>query len=145
MENYFDSEIKRLQREIKNLKTTGQKSAANVPIVTKTLSIELELKLGGSGNPRAHKDYVITTNSEALVMATLDKYFDDIYINDHQWNPDTRKSSVGVGYYDYCSYSVRVNFFGDGNDYIAVRDGRTLKMSRTLTISCTDDFNIREL
>lgn len=144
MDNYFDSEIKRTNKEILNLKTSGQKSAVTVPVSKKTIDITVSLELMGSGNPRAYKSYRVETNSRALVFATLDKYFDDIMINDHRWNPDTRKARVYVVKVSKLVYYVNIMFIGDGNDYNVVSGGGTARMSRTLTVKCTDNFTMTE-
>lgn len=145
MDNYFESEIERLKREILGLKKAQQKSAANVPTTAQSVSITQTLQLIDSGDPRATVHYKIETPSRALVFATLDKYYDDITLNDHRWNPDTRVARISVQKYSKLVYYISITYIGDGNDYITIRDGGTVTMTRTLTVRCTDTFTMTKV
>lgn len=145
MDNYFDNEIKNIKREIHGLKQSQQKSAANVPTSAQSVSITQTLKLIDSGDPRATVHYKVETPSRALVFATLDKYYDDIMLNDHRWNPDTRVARISVQKASKLVYYISITFIGDGNDYITIRDGGTVTMTRTMTVRCTDTFTMTKV
>lgn len=142
MDNYFDREIKQIKREILGLKQSQQKSAATVPTAVRTASISLDLEIIDSGDPRATAYFRIETNSRALVFATLDKYYDDITLNDHGWNPDTRKARLAVQKVSKLVYYVIITLIGTGQDYVTIRDGGKVTMSRNLTVRCTDNFTM---
>lgn len=145
MNDYFESEIKKIQKEILDLKTSAQKSAIVVPSVSKTVNIKLKLEIIDSGNPRASTSFLIETNSRALVFATLNQYFDDIYLNDHLWSPNTRKAKILISKISKLEYFVGVDFEGNEDDWVTIRGGGTVEMSRTLTVRCTDDFRMTEI
>lgn len=145
MDNYFDREIKHIKREILGLKQSQQKSAATVPTSVKTASISLDLEIIDSGDPRATIHYKVETPSRALVFATLDKYYDDITLNDHRWNPDTRVARLSVQKASKLVYYISITFIGTGQDYVTIRDGGKVTMSRNLTVRCTDTFTMTKV
>lgn len=146
MNNYFDSEINNLNREILFLKTSGQKSAATVRTMAQSVSITVQLRLQGSSRVGAQANFEVTADSEALVMATLDKYFDDITINDHGWGSRTRTTKILLYKPMENTTLINIAFEGDNQDVITIRDqGGTVEMSTTLTVRCTDNFTLERI
>lgn len=143
MENYFDTEIKRLKKEILQLKYGGQKSAQALSTVVKTESLTLDLALSGSDEVTAMAAWEVTTKSEALVSATLDKYYDDITINDH-WAPErSRSRKLHVFISSPTSFIIGITMRGDNSDVVSIRDqGGSVSMSATLTVRCIGEFTM---
>lgn len=144
MENYFDNEIKQIKREITNLKTSAQKSAGSLETKSASVSMEVELKIVGSGRPVANKMFDIESNTRDLAMITLDKYYDDIYANDHYSDP-SRSAKVFYSRTDPFTIRAIVAFVGSEDDWTTIQGGGTVKMSATMTVRCTNDFEISEV
>lgn len=145
MENYFDSEIKNIEREIVNLTTSMQKSAIVAPTVVQTVQVTRSLQSGGSDKAFYNARFRVTTNTRALVMATLDSYFDDITLNDRVWVPDTRSAWLYVSKISRTVYYVNISFRGKDGDNTTISGGGSVQMTRTLTVRCTDEFTLEEL
>lgn len=141
MNNYFDNEIKQLEKEILNLKTSAQKSAGVVPTTAKTINVTVNLALRSTFVCSGTANYLIRTNSNALVIVTLDKYYDDVYrAADYPYT--TRESYWVLGSYRDGSMSLLLTCFGTANDAQTIEQGGSVSMTVNITVRCTSDFTI---
>lgn len=146
MDDYFDREIKQLNQEILYLKTSVQRSAGAVPIISKTITVEVPLVLKGDivYTCSGVVDYVITPAGDSPIMATLDRYFDDI-TKATTYPPQTRQSNVILGGRTDETIALTVTAQGDRNDVATLQGGGSVTLSYQLTIRAMNDFIIERL
>lgn len=146
MQDYFEQEIKQLEKETLFLKTSAQRSAAAVPIISKTITVDLPLELKGDiiYTCSGRVDYVITPNGGSPIMATLNKYFDDI-TKATTSPPQTRQANVILGGRTDETIALTVTAQGDRNDVATLQGGGSVTLSYQLTIRAMNDFIIERL
>lgn len=146
MDDYFNRELQQINREITRLKTSSQKSGGIVPTVSKTLRITEQLQFTGLPTPtstvRAIVKYKILPSSTALIIATLDKYYDDIF---NVIDNGTRSRSVSMSEERNGDTIMSVMLTGDNNDARTMYDGGSVSMSTEVTVRCTDNFTIERV
>lgn len=153
MDNYFDNEIKQLQKEIINLKTSGTKSAEIVETISQTIPISMQLSLGQSSTPPgavAQKYFEIETDDNALVMITLDHYYDDI---NEAWQvlPKVTARYFDMTRFEFQNGNIGVRLIAYGtntgadNDAEKISGGQVVTMSCNMTVRCTTNFSLREV
>lgn len=146
MEDYFEQEIKQLNQEILYLKTSVQRSAGAVPIISKTITVEIPLVLKGDiiYTCSGRVDYVITPDGDSPIMATLDRYFDDI-TKATTSPPQTRQANVILGGRTDERIALVVTAQGDRNDVATLQGVGSVTLSYQLTIRAMNDFIIERL
>lgn len=146
MDNYLDREIKQLNKEILALKTSAQKSAGIVPTVMQTFGVTIQLRIQSTAplSCSGMAEYVITTENDALLMVTLDKYYDDITkVSDDPRT--TRNADLYLSKYNDGKMSLIVSSYGTYDDAVTIQDGGSVSISRQVTIRCTSDFTIERI
>lgn len=147
MNDYFEREIKSLEREIIALKTSTQKSAGNLELISKTIHISIPLELdeyqtGASGS----KTYIVRKDSEEIVVAYLDWYTDDIT---KDWMDTYLQGSVRAGRINHGVYNgadvFRVSAYGNRNDIDAMIGGASITISMNMTVKCTNNFSLEAI
>ena len=79
MQNYFDNELKNIERELTQLKTGMVKSAGVIESISKTVNISVPLELSGSGlTASGEKNYRVYIEKASIVLVTLDWYHEDV-------------------------------------------------------------------
>lgn len=152
MDNYFDREIKSMEREITDLKTASQKSAATAPMVTKTVNVSTNLEYEDIsypwGSARSTVRYEVQTDYDEIIVPTLDWYFGDI-TQSGQTDQPTREIQLNTRIATNGKIIVELYFIGTENgansDAQRVKNGETVTVSVNLTVRCTNDFNLRRL
>lgn len=152
MDNYFDQEIKSMEREITDLKTASQKSAATAPMVTKTVNVSTNLEYEDIsypwGSARSTVRYEVQTDYDEIIVPTLDWYFGDI-TQSGQTDQPTREIQLNTRIATNGKIIVELYFIGTENgansDAQRVKNGETVTVSVNLTVRCTNDFNLRRL
>lgn len=153
MNNYFDNEIKRLEKEILWLKTTKQKSAGLIEMVTKTIPISIKLEVDPTVSvPSAvgQKYYKIKNEEDAILIPTLDWYYEDVY---NAWRG---RNEVYSRYLDleqivypdgYTGVRIRATGtnVGANSDGVKVAGGETIRIECNLTVRSSADFSIEEV
>lgn len=150
MENYFDREIKGIERELLYLKTSAQKSAGVVKTVSKTLPITVTLVDDHSASyptARAWKHYQINSDETAITIPSLDWYFQDITKASTSFYT-TRQIEMCHVILPNGKDGLRLHIFGTenspGSDGERVGNGETVRVSFNLTVRSTADFTIEE-
>lgn len=145
MNDYFDQEIKMLNREILQLKTSVQKSAGVMPIVSKTVTVDIPLVLHvaeiGPSTCSGRVDFLVDAAGNSPVMATLNKYFDDI-TKSQGWPYKTRQGMITLGARQDGRIGVAVVARGDETDVAHMESGASITLTYQLTIRALNDFTI---
>ncbi len=148
MNNYFDRELKQLERELTYLKTARQKSATAVGLISHSVSVSIPLALNSSQtNATGYKAYAIDNGEyDQLATATLNWYIDNIY---DYWKPtqladSARKASIQMGIYRNNQTAV-VRVTGSHADIETLKGGGSVSVNVTLTVTSTGDFTLRSL
>jgi len=148
MNNYFDRELKYLERELTHLKTARQKSATAVGLISHSVNVSIPLSLNSSQtSATGFRAYAIDNGEyDQLATATLDWYIDNIY---DYWKPtrladSARKASVQMGIYRN-SQTVVVRGTGSHADIETLKGGGSVSVNVTLTVTSTGDFTLRSL
>lgn len=145
MNNYFEREIRQLKKELLQLKTSSQKSAGLVPIISRTANVSIPLSLNSIQTECSGEIiYLIEPNSDALIIPTLDKYYDDIMLND-RLPYRTRKVSLALTVGTDGRYLLRITGRGDTNDVSSLVGGGSVNLNTILTVQCSDNFTMRML
>lgn len=144
MSNYFDNEIKQLDRELLDIKTSGQKSSSVVPTVAKTFKVDIDLKLTSLTDCSGLAEYKVITPTDSLMMVTLDKYYDDIsqsavyprVTRETYWF--RTQGSDGVDH-------VNIETIGTRADAETLAGGGTVTVTTEVTIRCTNNFTVERI
>ena len=155
MNNYFDTELLYLDKELTYLKTSMPRSASLVVTTSQTLHLDARLEIGTKpyqGDPdvavRVY-NYEIVTEENALIIPTLDWYYDDI---SQAWR---EPPTIYARYIDMVEVilpngnpGLRLTVFGTNvgtnNDAERVAAGQNVTISFNLTVRCSHEFTIRE-
>lgn len=149
MQNYFDNELKTIERELIRLKTSQQKFAGEVPLVTKSINVDLPLSLNTTRTTaRGEKKLKIIVDKPSLFVATLAHYYDDVTKSAD--DPRTTRmmyhfvSKISNNQYlvDVVAYGTQR---GNNNDVQTLINGGSVVLSNTLTVTATDDFRLEEI
>jgi hypothetical protein len=149
MENYFCNEIKNIKRELTQLKTSQQRFAGEVPLVSKNARVSLELSLNQSQTVAiGEKFWKLTMEKESLFVVSLQKYYDDV-TKSEEYPRTTRVITFEVGKSGEREYLIHVigygTQWGDNNDVDTIRGGGRVTLENVLTVKSTDDFNLEEI
>lgn len=125
MNNYFASEIQRLEKELLYLKTHHNLFGGQVPMIVKSLDVTIPL-FNGFGDAY----YKIITSSKAFFDATLNICNEDIYSDSPITLPYLEIWADG-------SYVVHIT----AEAFPTTLD----RCSRELSVVCTEEFEIERL
>ena len=147
MENYFDSEIKRTEQELTNLKTSVQKFAGEVPLVQKSIDISIPLSIDSSLVPEASGKQVfkLTTPKASIFVPTLEHYYDDA-TKSEDFPRTTRYMYFIIGRIAENQYLIEVFAYGtqwtEDSDAEVIKRGGSVTLTNTLTVKSTDEFTL---
>lgn len=150
MQNYFENEVKNVERELLWLKTSGQKSASAIDTASEKISLNVNLEYQEisylTGSARASKWYRVRTDDDAIIVPTLSWYYGDI---SQAANPEftTREIQMSTGIMNGV-FVIGLYFIGtekgDNSDAARVKRGETVTVSVDLNIVCTSEFTVEE-
>lgn len=145
MNDYFDSEILRIERELSNLKVSQQKFAGDMVTVTKTIGLNMPLILVTPTLARAIVKIRLTVDDSAIISFTLNKYYDNIMLN-KKYPRETRSAQLTISKYSSGQYLAQITAFGTqtgyNNDVEVLSGGGSVVLNYTLSVQCTDDFEM---
>lgn len=145
MEEYFSQEVKNLKRELTNLKTIAQKSAAVIQTAAQTVNVSMTLKLNDVGSTASGGAYyIVKPENEAIITCTLTKYCDD---------PSQRVNfPATIRYFDVLQnklndtdYIIYVFGHGDASDRATLSGGGSVILTNALTIMATAPFTVEAI
>lgn len=151
MQDYFEREISNMERELRYLKTSSQRSAGSMVISSQTLNLSVPLQY--IHNPplddkaRAEKWFEVVTEGEQLIVPTLSWYFQDLS-QASSTIFTTRMIELWQTILPNGNYGVYLYFIGseigDNNDAERLKNGETINVDVDLTIRCTNNFVVQE-
>lgn len=150
MENYFESEILRIEREILAIKTSQQKFAGEVPLVTKTGSVSINLSITSDIVPAAigQQAFRLTFQNTAFFVPTLAHYYDNANLSE-DFPRTTRYMYFTIGKINSNQYIILVKAYGtqwtENSDAEVIRRGGSVTLTNTLTVQATDNFTLEVL
>ena len=148
MQNYFDTELKNIKKELIGLKTSQQKFAGAVPLVTKSIQIDMPLSLNqAQTTAKGELYYQISFDKPTLFTVSFAKYYDDV-TKSEDYPRTTRVMYFYVSKLSTKSYLVNALAYGtqwgEGNDVRTLINGGSVVLSNTLTVTATDDFRLEQ-
>lgn len=152
MNDYFEKEILSLEQELRNLKTSAQRSAGVIESISKTVDISIPLKIeyndGGVAFARGETTYQVVPDSDSLIMITLDLYNEDV---SKMWEPwqSTRTITLFKVKLDDGRVGIQIDVEGSQIDYDGketdlekLQRGQEVNVPIKLTVRSTDDFSV---
>lgn len=151
MQEYFERELSNMERELRYLKTSSQRSAGAMVISSQTLQLSVPLQYIHdpplNDQARAEKWFEIITDSEQLIVPTLSWYFQDLS-QASSTIFTTRVIELWPTILPNGNYGVNLYFIGselgDNNDAERLKNGESINIDVDLTIRCTNDFIVQE-
>lgn len=147
MDNYFSSEIAKMMKEITTLKTASQKSAGQIEVSSKTVSVSVPLSLNASQTVASGSAYyVIKSLKPVISFVTLDHYYDDIA--KANLAPRQSRSLSVIKYVSADGIGIRILGYGTqgpNSDVATLINGGSITLTATMTIKCTDEFVVEAL
>ncbi|MBP5470024.1 MAG: hypothetical protein J6Z11_12360 [Candidatus Riflebacteria bacterium] len=147
MENYFTNELKNLQKELLNLKTSKQKSAGQLTFYETSTPISVPLSLNQTQIFATGKTiYRLTPNTDLLFFITLDWYYTDI----SKANLVPRQTrTLAVRKWIENNY-IMISIMGYGtqgqnSDVETLKNGGSVVLTATMNIRATDLFNLEKI
>lgn len=143
MDNYFSSEITRIEKELTQLKTSNSKSAGVIQTVAQTIDVEVPLTLNAAQTyASGTRKYRITPEKGAIIVCTLDWYSGNPLV-DHQVPRTVR--SITFEQYDIngdrlVEFLAKGTQYGANNDVQRLINGESVSITAKLTIRATCDF-----
>lgn len=140
MQEYFERELKNITREITQLKTSQQKSAGVVPTASETVHLTILLALN-TYQTVAYGSvvYEVVTDVPALVMPTLDWYYEDIT---QALNVNIRYLSIVMGLSNSGHTMIEIAAHGNSQDIINLINGQSVSLQANLTVRSTAEFRL---
>lgn len=149
MDDYFNREFTFLEKELVRLKTSAQKSAGSVKMLSKTVTVSVDLVFEDTGvlpRTRASAYYEVITDNDAIIIPTLDWYNGDI-TKAAAVGFTTRKITMATGILRSGNFGIKLYFTGSEGDANSdgerAKRGETITISVNLTVSASQDFTIR--
>lgn len=148
MNEYFENEILRIEREILWLKTCAIQSSATVETVKKNTTVNVPLSMNAPQTScRGSVSYVVTPDTNAIVMATLDWYHQDVT---KEWEIartsrliDIDETVLSNGKIKLTISAIGTNYSTDGTDDLSkLKNGQSVSISAVLTVRATDNFTL---
>lgn len=140
MQDYFEAEVKRAEKELVALKTSMLKSSGSIMTISKSINFSIDLQSTGGSRPSGITKFVINTNSNALFQATLDSYYDDV-MQELSGRYLTRQKYIAIAN-RFGDIRIDVRGVGTRDDETTIRGGGTVTLTGTLTVQCTNDFTL---
>jgi len=145
MQEYFERELKMMEKELTALKTSMRKSAGVIVTAQKEITLNVSLELNTAQTIcNGEKSVRIVTDNPALIIPTLDKYENNIY-----YDPTlaTQDGWASVTLVVTPSGKELANVFvrGSDADTQTLKDGGTVVKTVKLTVRCSDDFYMEVL
>lgn len=142
MQDYFDNEIKYLDKELTRLKTSMTKSSGSILTIVKSINFSIPLQSTGFLRPSGTTKFILHTDENALFHVTLDSYYDDVM------------KELDGRYLTRQKYPIIANRFGDIridvrglgtiDDEATIQGGGSVTLTGTMTVQCTNEFTLEQ-
>lgn len=143
MQNYFDNEIKNIERELLALKTASTVSSIPLELTEQStqLSIPLYLSIYQTTATGAVA-YKIVSDGDLIIYPYLSWYYEDIYDVDVQG--EIRYLKLANLYQDGAPV-VLIQARGSEEDIKKMVGGESITLTATLTVVATRDFTLEKI
>ena len=143
MQDYFNTEIRQLKKELTALKTNSTKSSGSIMTISKSIPFQIQLESTGAQRPSGKISFVFNSAGNVLFNATLDSYFDDV-TKELDGRYLTRQKYIVIAE-RFGQTRVDVRGLGTRDDEATIRSGGSVTVSGTLTVQCTNEFTLGEI
>lgn len=143
MQDYFDNEIKYIDKELTRLKTSMTKSSGSIMTITKSVNFSIPLQSTGFLRPSGTTKFILHTDDNALFHVTLDSYYDDVM------------KELDGRYLSRQKYPIIANRFGNlridirglgtRDDEATIQGGGSVTLTGTMTVQCTNEFTLEQV
>lgn len=140
MQEYFNIEMKRIQRELTALKTSSTKSSGSIMTISKSVSFQIPLESTGTLRPSGRVNFVFSSDRDALFSATLDSYYDDVS-KEIEGRYLTRQKYIVIAK-RFGKIRIDVRGIGTRDDETTIRGGGSVTLTGVMTIKSTNEFTI---
>ena len=142
MDNYFNSEITRAEKELTALKTAKAASSISLELFTKSVDISIPLHLSVyKTTATGAVAYAVNSDDNIIIWPTIDWYFDDVY--DVNQEDEYRSLRIKNCYKDGKS-QLLINARGSENDIDTMVGGGSVSLNARLTVVGTRDFTLEK-
>ena len=147
MNNYFDQEIKTMEAELTQLKTSAQKSGAVMDLVTTSIPVSISLVLGAyETTANGYAYYIAKSDGDNIVFGYLDWYSEDVQKN---WIPPYEQGSVRHAWVDTGKYNgdilFKITVRGSRRDIDALAGGSSVVANMNMILMGVKEFEVQQL
>jgi len=147
MNDYFERELKSLEAELTQLKTSKQKSSATMDLVTKVIPVSVSLEVGEQEVAAyGYEYYVAKSDGENIIFGYLSWYSEDVQKN---WISPYEPDSVRQAQVDLAKYNddilLKVAVRGSRRDFDALAGGSSVVANMNLVVIGVKEFEVQKL
>lgn len=143
MQNYFDNEIRNLERELLALKTAATVSSIPLELVEKSIQISIPLHLSVyQTTATGAVAYKILSDSEIIIYPYLSWYYEDVYNVEVKGEYRHLKLS---NLYQGSAPEILIDARGSENDIQNMIGGASVTLTATLTVVATRNFELEKI
>ena len=151
MDNYFENEILRIERELSQLKTAAQRSSSVIDTVSQTIPVSVPLSTNASQTIcRGEIGYSLEADTNSILDITLDWYHQDVSL---EWQVPRISRRIGVykseltdGKIGILVFAYGTNWSPDGSDDLSrLKRGESVSITANMTIQSTNNFVVRQI
>lgn len=148
MDNYFSSEITRIEKELTQIKTSMSKSAGVIQTVVQSVEVSVPLALNSARTSATGSiSYRIRPEKDAIIVSTLNWYSENVLI-DH-WIPRPVRKVYIVESENNGNRIIKVNAVGtqagENSDVQKLINGQSVSINTKLTIRATCNFTVEAI
>lgn len=143
MQDYFDNEIKYLDKELTRLKTSMTKSSGSILTVVKSVNFSIQLESTGFLRPSGTTKFILHTDENALFHVTLDSYYDDV-MKELDGIYSTRQKYVLIAN-RFGNIIIDIRGLGTRDDETTIQGGGSVTLTGTMTVQCTNEFTLEQV
>lgn len=148
MDNYFSSEITRIEKELTQIKTSMSKSAGVIQTVVQSVDVSVPLALNSARtSATGSKSYRIRPEKDAIIVSTLNWYSENVLI-DH-WTPRQVRKVYIEETETGGNRIIKVNAVGtqagENSDVQKLINGQSVSINTKLTIRATCNFTVEAI
>lgn len=143
MQNYFDNEIKNIERELLALKTASTVSSIPLELIQRSVQISIPLQLSiYQTTATGAVAYKIVSDEDLIVYPYLSWYYENIY--DIEVTGEHRYLRTMSLFQDGAPL-ILINARGSENDIQRMIGGESITLTANLTVVATRNFTMEKV
>jgi len=143
MQNYFDNEIKNIERELLALKTASTVSSIPLELIQRSVQISIPLQLSVyQTTATGAVAYKIVSDEDLIVYPYLSWYYENIY--DIEVTGEHRYLRMMSLFQDKAPL-ILINARGSENDIQRMIGGESITLTANLTVVATRNFTMEKV